>query len=63
MKWTERIGTAVGLIGMVIFLYAGGRYVQETATELTNRLWIAGAALGIFGAVLVNIKSEWLFRE
>lgn len=63
MKWLERIGVALGLIGMVCVLFGGGRFVQDTATELTNRIWMAGTVLAIFGVILVNIKSEWLFRE
>ena len=63
MKWLERIGVTLGLVGMVCVLFGGGRFVQDTATELTNRIWMAGTVLAIFGVILVNIKSDWLFRE
>lgn len=63
MKWVERIGVGLVLVGVALVLFGGGRYVQDTATDLTNRLWIAGGILTAFGVLMVNIKSEWLFRE
>lgn len=63
MKWVERIGITLALIGIAFVLFGGGRFVQGTDTDLTNRLWIAGVILAIFGGILVNLKSEWLFRE
>lgn len=63
MKWLERIGVVLALVGIGCVLFGGGRFVQDTATDLTNRIWMAGTVLAIFGVILVNIKSEWLFRE
>ena len=63
MKWLERVGIVLVLVGAGCVLFGGGRFVQDTATDLTNRIWMAGTALAIFGVILVNIKSEWLFRE
>lgn len=62
MKWLERIGVTLALLGVACVLFGGGRYVQGTATELTNRLWMAGVILAVFGGILVNIKSEWLYK-
>lgn len=63
MKWVERIGVGFALTGMASVLFAGARFVQGTASDLTNRIGIAGAVLALFGVILVNLKSEWLFRE
>ena len=62
MKWLERIGTIFALFGVACVLFGGGRFVQDTATDLTNRIWVAGVILAIFGGILVNIKSEWLYK-
>lgn len=63
MKWVERIGVALGLIGMVCVLFGGGRFVQDTATELTNTIGGCGILLAVVGLLMVNFKSDWLFRE
>lgn len=63
MKWVERIGVALGLIGMVCVLFGGGRFVQDTATELTNTIGVCGILLAVVGLLMVNFKSDWLFRE
>jgi len=62
MKWLEKIGIVLGLLGVACVLFGGGRYVQDTATDLTNRIWIAGVILAVFGGILVNFKSEWLYK-
>ena len=63
MKWVEKIGVALGLIGMVCVLFGGGRFVQDTATELTNTIGECGILLAVVGLLMVNFKSDWLFRE
>ena len=63
MKWRERIGIVLGLIGMAGVLFGGGRLGSGTATETTTKILIAGAVLALVGLVMVNFKSEWLYKE
>lgn len=63
MKWMERIGTALALIGVGCVLFGGGRLGSGTATETTTRILLAGILLAISGVVMVNFKSEWLWKD
>ena len=63
MKWLERIGIVLALVGIGCVLFGGGRFASGTATDLTNRIGGCGILLAITGTVMVNFKSEWLFKE
>ena len=63
MKIFNSIGFVISLIGIALFLFGGGRFVQDTATELTTKLWIVGGALAAFGLLMANAKEEWFFEQ
>ena len=63
MKWLERIGVTLGLVGMVCVLFGGGRYVQDTATDITNLILECGILLAVVGVLMVNFNSDWLFKD
>ena len=63
MKWLERIGVVLAMIGMACVLFGGGRLASCTATETTTKILVTGIVLAISGVVMVNFKSEWLFKE
>ena len=62
MRIFNAIGFVIALIGIALFLFGGGRFVQDTATELTNSLWAVGGVLSAFGLLVANAKEEWFFK-
>lgn len=63
MKWVERIGVTLGLAGMALVLFGGGRWASGTDTELTTRLGLCGIVLTVVGVLMVNFNSDWLFKD
>ena len=62
MKLINGIGFIISCMGLALFLFGGGRFVQHTATELTNSLWIIGGVLALFGLLMSNAREEWFFE-
>ena len=63
MKWVERIGTALFVIGVICFLFGAGRWACETDTHTTNVICLCGIVSTVIGCLMTNFDSDWLFRD
>lgn len=63
MKWVERIGAVMAVIGMICFIWAGGRWMSDTMTETVSKIGVVGIVLAVTGVLMTNFDSDWLFRD
>ena len=63
MKYLEKVGAALVIIGMICVLWAGGRWANDEVTETVMKIGVTGIVLAVAGVLMTNLRSDWLFKE
>ena len=63
MKYLEKVGAVLVVIGMICFLWAGGRWANDAVNETVMKIGVTGIVLAVAGVLMTNFRSDWLFKE
>lgn len=63
MKYVEKAGAVLAVIGMLCCMWAGGRWMNDAVTEAVVKIGVTGIVLAVAGVLMTNFRSDWLFKE